>query len=205
MSRSETSTRSRSNARSASSRIATPATIVGARSGCRPTTRPALGQRHRGEPGEQQLELAELEHVALDAVGVVGVELLCDRGARGRGARPRRRPRRPRLGPRRERRRRGSRAPRPRARAARAGAGGSECRWRSVWRTTPAWVETLKSTFAAAADDELGRAAADVDHQQRAAGRVGRARRSRRGTSAAPPRRRRSCGRRGRSACAPAR
>ena len=46
--------------------------------------------------------------------------------------------------------------------------GGSECRWRSEWRTTPTWVETWKRDLAALADHELGRAAADVDHEQRA-------------------------------------
>ena len=38
-----------------------------------------------------------------------------------------------------------------RARRARAAAGGSACRWRSVWRTTPTWVETWKPHLAARA------------------------------------------------------
>ena len=93
----------------------------------------------------------------------------------------------------------GGAAPRAPARV-----GGSRCRWRSVWRTTPIWVETWKSTSPPRADDQLGRAAADVDHEQRRPASVARAR-SRRGRSAAPPRRRSACARRARSARARAR
>ena len=39
---------------------------------------------------------------------------------------------------------RGSRGRRAPARRARPAVGGSECRWRSVWRTTPAWLDTWK-------------------------------------------------------------
>ena len=56
MSCSETSTRSSPNARRTSIRIATPATIVGARSGCRPRHLAPLGERHLREAREQQLE-----------------------------------------------------------------------------------------------------------------------------------------------------
>ena len=48
-----------------------------------------------------------------------------------------------------------------------ASVGGSVCRWRSVWRTTPAWVETWNSTSPPGADHHLGRAAADVEHERR--------------------------------------
>ena len=58
----------------------------------------------------------------------------------------------------------------------------------------------VEGDLAALADHELGRAAADVDHQQPARRRARRARSSRRGRSGAPPRRRRGCGRRSRSA-----
>ena len=44
--------------------------------------------------------------------------------------------------------------------------------WRSVWRTTPACSEAWKAISRAGADDQLGRAAADVDHQRRLARRV---------------------------------
>ena len=45
--------------------------------------------------------------------------------------------------------------------------------WRSLMRTTPAGRETWKPARAPDADDELGRAAADVDHDGRLA-RAGR-------------------------------
>ena len=48
-------------------RIATPATIVGARSGCRPRTSRRSRERHLGEAREQQLDLGQLEHVAVHA------------------------------------------------------------------------------------------------------------------------------------------
>ena len=64
---------------------------------------------------------------------------------------------------------------RPSASQLRRASGGSECRWRSEWRTTPTWVETWKATSPRLADHELGRAAADVDHEQPlAGGRVAR-------------------------------
>ena len=63
-----------------------PATIVGARSGCSPTTRAALRFVHVGQAREQQLDGGEQQRIALHARGVVGVELLVDRGGRGGGA-----------------------------------------------------------------------------------------------------------------------
>ncbi len=65
---------------------------------------------------------------------------------------------------------------RPRMSAASASSslavGGSEPMWRSLWRTTPACREVWKSIRSAVADDQLGRAAADVDHQCRPGGGV---------------------------------
>ncbi len=63
-----------------------PATIVGARSGCRPTTSRRARFVHVGETREQQFDGGELEPVAVHAGWVVGVELLLDRGGGGRGA-----------------------------------------------------------------------------------------------------------------------
>ena len=144
MSCSDTLMPSRPNGASTSSRIATPATIVGARSGCRP------GTSRRSASGiaasrADRLQARARERVALDA--------RAGRRARARGRSPRtrspcRRRRRPpgrararRPGPPASKRRAhvARRAPRARRRA-----GGSPCRWRSVWRTTPTWVETWK-------------------------------------------------------------
>ena len=139
---------SRPKRRSTSSRITTPATIVGARSGCRPGTSRRSRERQRGQP----VAAARRSRVAVSTwpstrVGVVGLELQVDRGARGRRCR----------------RRRSRRATRARTAAGTAASsvardvgarapssssavGGSRCRWRSVWRTTPTCVETWKST-----------------------------------------------------------
>ena len=183
--------RSRPNSRSTSIRITTPATIVGARSGCRPGDLPALARASatRGARAAAS-QRRRLEHVAVDPLRVVGVE------RPGRSPRARSPCRRPRS------RADGAapvaRAPRARyrahvarrARRARRQSADRSARWRSVWRTTPACVETANSASRPRADDELGRAAADVDHERRRRGRPGRARWSRRGTSAGPPRRR---------------
>ena len=65
--------------------IAIPATIVGARSGCRPTTSRRCVVVHLREAREQQLARRELEDVAVDPGRVVGLERELDRGAlRGR-------------------------------------------------------------------------------------------------------------------------
>ena len=103
-----------------------------------------LVERQRGQAGAQLLEPLARDHVALDAGGVVGLELEVDRrAARSPSRRPRPPPptrsrtsagRRPRSRPRTSAR--APPSPRP--------VGGSECRWRSVWRTTPACVETWK-------------------------------------------------------------
>ncbi len=45
-----------------------------------------LGQRRRGELGEQVLDRGEGEDVAVDPLGVVGLEPQLDRGQRGRRA-----------------------------------------------------------------------------------------------------------------------
>ena len=84
MSASLTSISSRPKARIDSSRIAAPATIVGARSGWRPVDLAALVDGERGELGQRSARSApRLEPVAVDPLGVVGVELLVDRGERG--------------------------------------------------------------------------------------------------------------------------
>ena len=132
------------------------------------------------------------EHVALDAARVVGLE------RRGRSPRTTSPCRRRRRRPRRARARRAGtalarRSARTSAASARELAGrraGRACRWRSVWRTTPAWVETWKPTPPPRPDDELRRAAADVDHEQLACGRAGARARRAEERRAAPPRRR---------------
>ncbi len=116
---------------------------------------------------------------------VVGVELLLDRGGGGGRAGdgdPAVAPARgsPRAGPRGRRR-----ARRAASSCSSSGAGGSEWMWRSLMRTTPACSETWKRDLALDADDELRRAAADVDHDGRLLRRAG-GRTSRRGTSAGP-------------------
>ena len=66
--------------------MTTPATIVGARSGCRPgiSIRSASG----AEASCESIRWIErqLQHVAVDPLGVVGLELHLDRGQRGRRA-----------------------------------------------------------------------------------------------------------------------
>ena len=127
----------------------------------------ALGFGHVGQPREQQLDGGQQQRVAVHALGVVGVELLVDRGRRGGGAGD---------GDRRAAPARARPAGRPARKIARvssasacssSGAGGSVWMWRSLMRTTPACSETWKPARAAGADDELGRAAADVDHDRR--------------------------------------
>src|SRR5437763_16388763 len=44
-----------------------------------------LGDGHRRQAREQQVEVAEVEYEALHLVGIVRVQPLLDRGARGRG------------------------------------------------------------------------------------------------------------------------
>ena len=113
------------------------------------------------------LRLVGGQHVAVDPRGVVGLELLGDRGQlRSRCRRPRSRARRPAAAP---PGRRATRIARTSCASARCSdsVGGSLCRWRSVWRTTPAWVETWNDDLVAGADHHLGRAAADVEHERR--------------------------------------
>ena len=63
-----------------------PATIVGERSGCRPTTWRRVVFVHVGEAGEEHFDGGEQQRVAVDEGGVVGVELLVDGGGGGGGA-----------------------------------------------------------------------------------------------------------------------
>ena len=74
MSRSDTSISSRSNSRIASTRMIPPATIVGARSGCRPVTWRRSASGRRGQLGEDPLAGGEREPVPVHALAVVGVE-----------------------------------------------------------------------------------------------------------------------------------
>ena len=69
-----------------SSSIATPATIVGARSGCSPVTRTALGVGHAREPVEDARADRAPQDVAVHERAVVGIQAELDRGARRRGA-----------------------------------------------------------------------------------------------------------------------
>ena len=78
--------RSSSKARIVSTRITTPATIVGARSGCRPAISARSASGAEAKLREQALDRRQREDVAVDPLGVVGVEPELDRGERGRGA-----------------------------------------------------------------------------------------------------------------------
>ena len=124
------------NASSTSSRIRMPGTITGARSGCRPVTARRSRERQRGEPVEQRLERRAASTWPSMRGGVVDLEREVDRRARRRRCRP---PRRARA--RRSAGRHGAAAIAARTSAASAascaGVGGSSCRWRSPWRTTP--------------------------------------------------------------------
>ena len=73
-------------ASSTSSRITTPATIVGARSGCRPRTARRSASGSAASRSSCASSVRAREHVALDPRRVVGLEREVDRGARRRGA-----------------------------------------------------------------------------------------------------------------------
>ena len=160
MSRSDASTRSRSKRPNTSSRMAIPATITGARAGSRP--RVCAQAAPAGVPTAGPAVACRRSTVSTwpsIRVGVVFVEFQVDRGALRRACRRRR-----------------SRGSPPGARAgwtsARRAAsssrvGGSVWRWRSLWRTTPIWVDACHVTAPRRAEHELGRAAADVDHEHR--------------------------------------
>ena len=75
-----------SKARIASIRITQPATIVGARSGCRPGISARLASGAEAKRESIALDRLQREDVAVDAAGVVGLELELDRGERGRRA-----------------------------------------------------------------------------------------------------------------------
>ena len=104
-----------------------------------------FGEGQRRQPVAQLLQPLARDRVALDPVAVVVGQPQIDRRELRRRCR-----RRPRLrsasGARRRARRPRWRYARPRpAPRARSAGGGSECRWRSVWRTTPTCVETWKT------------------------------------------------------------
>ena len=142
--------------------------------------RAALGFVHVGQAREQQFDGGEQQRVAVHARGVVGVELLVDRGGRGGGAGD------------------GDAAADGRALLGReaveergAGVGGERLQLLRRGRVGvdvalahahDAGVQRdVKAGGASAADDELGGAAADVDHDGRLGwARAGRT--SRRGT-----------------------
>ena len=135
--------RARTRASPRQSRII-PATIVGARSGCRPTTSRRCASVISASRASSSSTRREQQLVAVHAVGVVGVELLVDRGRRGGGAGdgdPALDRRALVLGQVPEEHLRAC----PRASAcSSAGAGGSLWMWRSLMRTTPAGSETWK-------------------------------------------------------------
>ena len=167
MSRSETSTSSSPNAASTRSRTTTPGDDGRRAIGVQAGDLAALGQRQRREPLEDGAAAASADSTWPSTRPGRRARAEVDRRRTGSPCRPRRPP------PRRAARTRAGRPPRascpPSAASASSSSavGGSACRWRSVWRTTPICVETWKRDLAARADDELGRAAADVDHQQR--------------------------------------
>ena len=145
-----------------------PATMVGARSGSRPgTSRRSFSGSAAAARGWRASRSAESRWPSTSRP--LGAEV--DAGGLGRGAGHRDRGGDALALARREPPRRARAPPRPASAPSSAAVGGSECRWRSEWRTTPIWVETWKRTSPALADHELGRAAADVDHQQPLAGR----------------------------------
>ena len=165
MSRSETSTIPRPNAVSTHPRITTPATIVGRPVGVQSGHLAALARAavpRAGPAGSASVRARQ--HVALDPRGVVGIEREVDRGARRRGAGD---------GDRRARRSRGRRpARRPRCRAphSAASASSSAGRRRVVGDGRSRVADDadlgrdVEARLAPGAADELGRAAADVDH-----------------------------------------
>ena len=129
-----------------------------------------LGERQRGEPLELRVDRRRGDAVAVDALRVVDGELEVERGERRDRARRRRS------------RGAGGRAAPP-ARAAKASrtaaaqrssssaVGGSDARKRSVSRTEPTSKLWWKRIAVRVADDELGRAAADVHDDERLGGR----------------------------------
>ncbi len=186
--------------RSTSSRITAPATIVGARSGCSPGTCGAARAQLRPARRGSARASSTVSHVPVDLPRVVGLEPLRDR-RRARSPCPRPR------SPARTARRRSAGTPSSEDRRGRRRASSSSSRCSRRVGVDVALglahdaglVGDVELGLAAGADHELGRAAADVDHERRRACRRGRARWWRRGTSAAPPRRRSARAARGRS------
>ena len=149
MSRSETSNASSPNALSTSSRSDRPGDDRG-----RPVRVRGPARSRRSSSGSAARSsarspraVAAVHDVALHPRRVVGLQRRASIAAHRRGGagdrdgradalahrRPARRPRR-------------SRARRAPSASSSSGRGGSVCRWRSLWRTTPTWVETWKST-----------------------------------------------------------
>ena len=164
MSRSDTSKPSSANAPETSSRITAPATIVGARAGSRPLTSRRSASGKRGQPVAQLLEpLARRSRGPRPGRGRA-------RRARGRSRRaasPCRRRRSPPPAAPAHRR-----APRPRTRPARPRpARRARGRRRIGVQVALAVADDadlrrdVEVELGAGADDELGRAAADVDHE----------------------------------------
>ena len=162
----------------------------------------ALVVRHRRERGRAaRSSVARVTRVAVDPVGVVGLELEVHRRGRRRRAGDGDR------GVDALRLSAGTPSVDRAASTSSTSASSSSCVRRvgvevALGLADDAGLQRdVEVDVAAAADDDLGRAAADVDDDDRAvvARRAG-ARSSRRGRSARPPRRRGSCARRGRSA-----
>ncbi len=172
MSCSETSTALDPNSASVSSRMIDAGDDRRRAVGVEPAHLPALGERQRGEAVEDPPALRGADHVPLDLVRVVGLELLGDRGHRGRGSRHRDRvldTAAALLGG----------TPRPRiARTSRASSSSSVAARRIGVQVAlglandAGLVGDVEGHLAAGPDHELGRAAADVDHERR--GSVGR-------------------------------
>ena len=147
----------------------------------------ALLQRHRREEGELLLERRQLEDVPVHPRRVVGVELQLDRGGRRRvpataiaawtlratssgscAASVARKS--------------------STSEATSSGSGGSSCRWRSPSRTTPACMDTWKST--SGPWPVTSSVEPPPMSMTTSSSRAGALRRRARGTSARPPRRR---------------
>ena len=183
--------RSRPNSSSTSRKISHPGDDRRRPVGMQARHLAALGQRHRRQLAEDPLAPRRASAGSRAPGGVIGIQPLGDRRQRGGGAgHARSRARRPR------RRSAGTAAAMIAAHvggqlvAARPRSAGSACRWRSVWRTTPAWVETWKLDLVPGRRSPSRSSRRRCRARASASRRRGRARWSRRGRSAAPPRRR---------------
>ena len=166
MSCSETSKPSSAKASRTSIKMTVPATIVGARSGCRPRVARRSASGIEARRASKQPRRDEVEPVAVDAfAGRRGRAPGRSRRATLRSRRRQSPPGRPLRSAAGTSRSISVRTSRLSAASSRA-EGGSSRRWRSVWRTTPSLQRDVEADRAASSDHQLGRAAANVDHER---------------------------------------